>query len=129
MLRYTLQTILAVSLVVATSYIPSHAAGSVMITTHVENFEMVGGNIGCPSINGNSAFAVDLGRLLGKLGDRRGQQLLDLIAQFEAENGVGVKSNTRTRNMQAESDNVTTSTTGPATGVGAEICELIGPYV
>ncbi len=115
--------------VLALSPSASLAAGNVMVTSVVKDFVLTGGNIGCPKGPWGNAFAVDVDRLMGKMDERSMEQLINLIGQFESKNGVEVRSNTNVRNFQTVSDTIRTKTTGPAEGVGAQLCNLAGAFV
>ena len=109
--------------------VPVQASGQVMITTYAEDFQITNGNIGCPKGPWGNAFAVNIERLMGKMPVRDMEQLMRLIQQFESRHGVQVESKTRTENFQTTSDKIRTESTGPATGVGAQLCQLAGQYV
>ena len=119
------------ALVVAVSFntIPVQASGKVMITTYAEDFQITNGNIGCPKGPWGNAFAVNIERLMDKMPVRDMEQLMRLIQQFESRHGVQVESKTQTKDFQVTSDKIRTESTGPATGVGAQLCQLAGQYV
>ncbi len=123
--------ILSLGVVGALALTPSTgmAAGKVMVTTVVDDFVMTGGNIGCPRGPWGNAFAVDIENLMGKMDERSMENLIDLISQFEGENGVGINSKSSVRDNVLTSDVIRTSTTGPVDGVGAELCALAGAFV
>jgi hypothetical protein len=125
------KNILALAVAGALVSTPSavYAAGNVMVTTVVENFEVTNGNIGCPKGPWGNTFAVNVENLMGKMDERSMEKLLALIGQFESTHGVSVESNTTVRNFETTSDKIRTSTTGPVGGIGAQLCALAGSFV
>ncbi len=98
-------------------------AQKVMITSTVENFELTLFNYGCPSYGGDAAFAGSIEKL--DLTDEEGDRLLELVGEFEYENGIRIRSKTETRDFQVVKDKIKTSATGPLTGSGKELCDFL----
>ena len=114
-----------ISLIAACLFLlPAFAfAQKVMVTSTVENFELTQFNCGCPSYGGDAAFAISLTKL--DLSDAEVDRLLELVNDFESENGVRVSSKTNVRDFQTIKDKVKTTATGPLSGAGKDLCDFV----
>lgn len=98
-------------------------AQKVMVTSTVENFELSQFNCGCPSYGGDAAFAISLAKL--DLTDEEVDRLIELVNEFEAENGIRVSSKTEVRDFQTVKDKIKTTATGPLSGAGKDLCDYV----
>ena len=116
------------ALLAATS--PAMAMGNVMVTTEVtDQSEMSGGNVGCPKGPWGNAFAVDVNKLLDKMRAHEAHAFLEMVGDFEMQNGVEIQSKTTVRDMQLETDVIKTTAVGPPTDFGAELCSFAAKFI
>ncbi len=104
----------------------SSAGGSVTVTTHVENHATEGWTISCPAGDGHPAIMIDVDRLFDSMTVAEMEHFADVVSQFESENGVSISSRTETDDDgNVTSDVIHSSSTGPASGAGAELCDIV----
>ena len=94
-----------------------------MVTSTVENFELTQFNCGCPSYGGDAAFAISLAKL--DMTDEEVDRLIELVSNFEYENGVRVSSKTTVRDFETVKDKIKTTATGPLSGAGKDLCDFV----
>ncbi len=99
------------------------SAQKVMVTSTVENFELTQFNCGCPSYGGDAAFAISLAKL--DMTDEEVDRLIELVSNFEYENGVRVSSKTTVRDFETVKDKIKTTATGPLSGAGKDLCDFV----
>ncbi|MEM6345612.1 MAG: hypothetical protein AAF927_17095 [Bacteroidota bacterium] len=99
------------------------SAQKVMVTSTVENFELTQFNCGCPSYGGDAAFAISLSKL--EMTDEEVDQLIELVSNFEYENGVKVSSRTTVSDFETLKDKIKTTATGPLSGAGKDLCDFV----
>ena len=98
-------------------------AQKVMVTSTVQNGVLTLFNCVCPSYDGDPAFAGSIENL--DMSEREMEKLLELVTEFERENGVHVSSKTQVRNAQTVKDKIKTTATGPLSGAGKKLCDFI----
>ena len=98
-------------------------AQKVMVTSTVENGVLTLFNCGCPSYDGDPAFALSIEKL--DMTEKEMERLLDLVTKFEQENGVNVNSRTQVRNSQTVKDKIKTTAKGPLSGAGKKLCDFV----
>lgn len=104
----------------------SSAGGSVTVTTHVENHATEGWTISCPAGDGYPAIMIDVDRLFDSMTVAEMVHFADVVSQFERENGVSLSSRTETDDDgNVTSDVIHSSSTGPASGAGAGLCDIV----
>jgi hypothetical protein len=101
----------------------SLSAQKVMVTSTVQNGVLTLFNCGCPSYDGDPAFAGSIENL--DLDEKELEKLLELVTAFEVENGVHVNSKTQVRNFQTVKDKIKTTAKGPLSGAGKKLCDFI----
>ncbi len=96
------------------------------MTTHVENHASEGWTISCPAGDGYPAIMIDVDRLFDSMTVAQMQHFADVVSQFERENGVSISSRTETDDDgNVTSDVIHSSSTGPASGAGAGLCDIV----
>ena len=103
----------------------SLAQGKVMVTTTVKDFETTSWNCGCPKDDNGNAFAVDAMKLSKNWNDKQVDEFSKLVDDFERENGVKVKSKSKTKDFRLQSDEVKAECVGPLSGAGKKLCDFL----
>jgi hypothetical protein len=99
--------------------------GKVMVTTTEKNFEVTSLNCGCPKDENGNAFAVDAIKLGKNWNDKQVDEFTKLLTDFETENGVDIKSKSKTKDFRLKSDEIKTECVGPLSGAGKKLCDFL----
>ena len=103
--------------------------GKVMVTTTVKNGVVTNWNCGCPQNGETNAFAVNAEKLMKKMSEQEMRQFMQLLAEFERVNGTRIQSNTTVRNRTTESDTIKSTSVGPMTGPGKQLCDFLKRFL
>lgn len=102
--------------------------GPVTVNTQFRDHVLEGWTISCPAGDGHPAIMIDVDKLFDNMTEAEMEKFSDLVSQFESQNGVRISSTTKIRDSVAQSDKIDATSTGPARGVGEQLCDMVRQF-
>ena len=99
--------------------------GKVVVTSIEKNYQLITMNCGCPKDENGNAFTVDAIKLSKNWNDMKVEEFTKLLTDFENENGVDIKSKSKTKDFRLQKDAVKTECVGPLSGAGKKLCDFL----